>query len=115
MKKITLSFQLMAAIIAVTILQVCAGTAAAGTCAQPTLNPLTKSGFSTVSVYIETATSGASLVYTLSGSGAVGGIIRNRTGTVTITVPTGGRTVLSVVAIKSGYYDSPTATGTYTN
>jgi len=114
MKKITLSFQLMAAIIAVTILQVCAGTAAAGTCAQPTLTPAAGSG-SRVSVYIETATAGASLVYTLSGSGAIGGIIRNRTGTVSVTVPIHGTTALSVVAIKSGWIDSPAKTGTYTN
>ena len=113
MKKITLSFQVMAAIIAVTILQVGAGTAAAGTCVQPTLDPTTGSG-STVSVNIATATTGAYLVYTLNDS-QVGVLIRNRTATVTITVPIHGRTVLSVVAIKSGSYDSPTATGTYTN
>ena len=112
MKKITLSFQVRAAIIAVTILQVCAGTAAAGTCARPTLDPTTGSG-SRVSVNIATTTTGAYLVYTLNDS-EVGVLIRNRTATVTITVPIHGRTVLSVVAIKSGWNDSPTATGTYT-
>jgi hypothetical protein len=114
MKKISLSFQVIAAIIAVTILQVCAGTATAATCATPTLVPTTKSGLSTVSVNIATATTGAYLVYTLTDS-QVGVLIRNRTATVTITVPRNGRTVLSVVAIKSGWHDSPTATGTYTN
>lgn len=113
MKKITLSFQLMAAIIAVTILQVCAGTAAARTCAQPTLIPPTGRG-SSVRVSIATTTMGAYLVYTLNDS-EVGVLIRNRTATVTITVPIHGTTVLSVVAIKSGWYDSPTKTGTYTN
>ena len=114
MKKITLSFQVMAAIIAVTILQVCAGTAAAaGTCAQPTLNPPTGSG-SSVRVSIATATTGAYLVYTLNDS-QVGVLIRNRTATVTITVPIHGRTVLSVVAIKSGWRDSAAAVGTYRN
>ena len=114
MKKITLSFQLMAAIIAVTILQVCAGTAAAGQCAKPTLTPPSSGSGSPVSVALYTATSGAYLVYRLNDS-EVGVLIRRSSATVTITVPIHGTTKLSVVAIKSGYTDSAEATGNYTN
>ena len=113
MKKITLSFQVMAAIIAVTILQVCAGTAAAGTCAQPTLNPSTKTrAGSTVPVAIATATSGAWLVLTIDSS-EVGILIKRQSTTVTIYVPKWGTTVISVIAIKTGLNDSAAANGTY--
>jgi hypothetical protein len=114
MKKITLSFQVIAAIIAVTILQVCAGTAAAGTCVKPTLSPQTTPTGSPVSVLIATTTTGAWLVYTLNDS-EVGVLIKRQSATVTITVPTGRTTKLSAIAIKSGSNDSPPATGNYTN
>jgi hypothetical protein len=114
MKKISLSFQVIAAIIAVTILQVCAGTATAATCATPTLHPATKTGASTVLVTIATTTTGAYLVYTLNDS-EVGILIRRQSAQVTITVPKGGTTVLSAIAIKSGWRDSAAAVGTYRN
>src|SRR5438445_10651900 len=71
MKKISLSLDVIAAIIAVTILQACANTA--GTqcvCEKPTLTPA--SGPAAI-VIIQTATMGASLRYTLNGSTPTGG------------------------------------------
>ena len=116
MKKITLSFQVIAAIIAVTILQVCAGTAAAGTlgtCATPTLNPKTKTGAgSSVPITIATTTTGAYLVLTVDSS-AVGIQIKKQSKTVTIYIPKWGKTVISAIATKSGWTDSTPVTGTY--
>src|SRR6266496_316459 len=73
MEEITLWFAPLAAIIAMTILQACAGTA--GTrCAKPTLIPSDATHATTsVRVTIATATQGAYLRYTLDGSTPTGG------------------------------------------
>jgi hypothetical protein len=69
MRKITLSFEVLAAIIAVTILQACAGTSA-----KRTLTPPGYSGpVHRVTVTIRTATTGAYLRYTLDRSTPTGG------------------------------------------
>jgi chitobiase/beta-hexosaminidase-like protein len=119
MKKITLSFNVLAAIIAVTILQACVNTT--GTqcvCAKPTLTPTSGSGHagSTIGVTIATATKGAYLRYTLDGSKPTGGssghgtLIPAQSGTVPDVF---GRT-LKALAYKAGCADSPIAVGYYT-
>ena len=79
MKKITVSFAVLAAIIAMTIPQACVGTA--GTqCAKPTLIPSDAIHATTfVTVTIATATAGAYLRYTLDGSTPTGGLSGNAT------------------------------------
>ncbi|PYK15059.1 MAG: hypothetical protein DME64_08275 [Verrucomicrobia bacterium] len=115
MKKITLSLDVIAAIIAVTILQACANTA--GTqcvCEKPTLTPA--SGPAAI-VIIKTATMGASLRYTLNGSTPTGGTSGHGT---PIAAQSGsvpgplvfGRT-LKAIAYKAGCSDSLIAVGKY--
>jgi len=75
-KKITPSFEVLSAIIAVTVLQAFASTAgmAATQCAKPMLTPpWSSSPVQTVTVTITTATTGAYLRYTLNGSTPTGG------------------------------------------
>jgi Chitobiase/beta-hexosaminidase C-terminal domain len=122
-EKITISFAALAAIVAMTILEGCAGTAErAGTqCAKPTLTPSDASNaITSVTVTIATATTGAYLCYTLDGSRPTGGSSGNGTqiqatrGTVTVTFgvgPTG--TTLKAIAYKEGLVDSPIAVGNY--
>jgi hypothetical protein len=117
MKKITLSFQLLAAIVAVTILQVCAGTARG--VPPPTLNPSTEhvtctdgkcnNGRCPVTVTITTTPEVHYLVFWFDNS-QVGPVKRSP---VTVTFPTtrSGRK-LKAKAIKGGHYSS-TAVGTY--
>jgi len=74
MKKITLSFEVLPAIIAVAILQACATTTTTTQCAKPTLIPPLLSGpVHSVTVTITTATTGAYLRYTIDGSTPTGG------------------------------------------
>jgi hypothetical protein len=118
MEKITLSFAPLAAIIAMTILQACAGTA--GTrCAKPTLIPSDATHATTqVRVTIATATEGAYLRYTLDGSTPTGGPSGNGTqipaakGSVVFTVGPREKT-LQAIAYKEGLADSSIAIGTY--
>jgi hypothetical protein len=127
MKKITLSFNVLAAIVAVTILQACANTTGgpATQCAQPTLTPPGASAAppgSTIPVTIRTATTGAYLRYTLDGSiptcgsSGHGTTIPAESGTVPVPIPTVfGRTLkLQAIACKTGLTDSPIAVGYYT-
>jgi hypothetical protein len=113
MKKITLSFDVLAAIIAVTVLQACASTT--GTqcvCAKPTLTP---PGGTDGTVTICTTTKGAYLRYTLDGTKPTGGssghgtLIPAQCGSVDVF----GRT-LKALAYKTGCADSPIAVGYYT-
>jgi hypothetical protein len=123
MDKIMLSFAPLAAIIAMTILQACAGTAgtAATKCAKPTLTPSDASNaITSVTVKIATATSGAYLRYTLDGSTPTGGPSGNGTeitassGTVLVEFGLGpGGTTLKAIAYKEGLGDSPVAVGNY--
>ena len=117
-KKITLSFKALAAIIAVTILQACAGTV--GTqCAKPTLTPPGVSGpVLNVTVTIKTATTGAYLCYTLDRSTPTGGPsghgtrIAAASGKVAFHFDARGRT-LKAIAYKAGWVDSLIAVGNY--
>jgi hypothetical protein len=119
MRKITLSFKVLAAIIAVTILQACATKAVgpATQCAKPTLTPPNGSGQAgpPIRVTIATATQGAHLRYTLNGtapsgsSGSNGTLIPAQQGVVPDVF---GRT-LRAIAFKPGLTDSPIAGGNY--
>ena len=118
MNKMTLSFEIVAAIIAVMILQACAGTA--GTqCAKPTLIPSDATHATTsVMVRITTKTAGAYLRYTLDGSTPSGGLSGNGTqiaaasGKVSFRVGPREKT-LKAIAYKPGLADSSIAEGTY--
>jgi len=115
MKKITLSFNVLAAIIAVTILQACASiTGTQCACAKPTLTP---PGGTAGTVTISTTTKGAYLRYTLDGtiptcgSSGNGTLIPAQSGAVDVF----GRTLkLQAIACKAGCADSPIAVGNYT-
>jgi len=121
MEKTILSFAALAAIIAMTILQGCVGTASkAGTqCARPTLIPSDATSATLyVTVRITTRTEGAYLRYTLDGSTPTGGTAGNGT---QIAAPTGKaeftvgprEKTLKVIAYKEGLADSPVAEATY--
>jgi hypothetical protein len=125
MKKISLSFEVLAAIIAVTILQACASTAVPTKtqCATPTLNPEHGTGGagSPITVTIETATVGAWLCYTTNGTTPTvvplnGKIIKAQRWNVTFPLPNVfGRTMkLQAIAFKLGLANSSVAVGTYT-
>jgi hypothetical protein len=118
MKKITVSFAVTAAIIAVTLLQGCAGTTATQ-CAKPTLIPSDATHATTsVAVRITTKTAGAYLRYTLDGSTPTGGLSGNGTqiaaasGKVSFRVGPREKT-LKAIAYKPGLADSSIAEGTY--
>jgi hypothetical protein len=109
-KKITLSFDVLAAIIAVTILQACAKTALMQ-CAQPTLTP---PGAPATTVTIKTTTTGAYLRYTLDGSTPTGGYgtpIAAQSGSLAGPLVF-GRT-LKAIAYKAGWDDSLVVVGKY--
>ena len=119
MKKIILSFEVLAAIIAVTILQACAATTTTTQCAKPTLTPPGYSGTArNATVTIKTATAGAYLRYTLDGSTPTGGSSGNGTqiaatsGKVSFTVGPREKT-LKAIAYTAGLADSRIAEGTY--
>jgi len=124
MKKITLSFDVLAAIITVTILQACASVGGLTQCATPTLTPEKASGApgSTIMVTISTTTTGANLCYTIDGttptdgSSPHGKVIAAQSGTVQVRFPdVFGRTLkLQAIAFKPGLTDSPVAAGYYT-
>jgi hypothetical protein len=120
MKKITLSFNVLAAIVAATILQACANTAGLTQCATPTLTPPSGSGpaGSAITVTIATSTIGAYLCYTrdgttpTDGSSPHGTVIKAQHGPVPVVF---GRTLkLQAIAFKPGLTDSPIGVGNYT-
>ena len=121
MEKIIVVFAALALMIAMTILQGCAGTAstAATQCAKPTLIPSDATNATmTVTVKITTKTAGAYLRYTLDGSTPTGGSSGNGTqiaaasGKVLFTLGPREKT-LKAIAFKPGLADSPIAEGTY--
>jgi chitobiase/beta-hexosaminidase-like protein len=121
MEKITVLFAAVTAIIAMTILQACVGTArTAGTqCAKPTLTPSDASRATTsVTVTIRTATAGAYLRYTLDGSTPTGGSSGNGTeiaaasGKISFTLGPKEKT-LKAIAYKTGLADSSIAEANY--
>ncbi|HET6887826.1 MAG TPA: chitobiase/beta-hexosaminidase C-terminal domain-containing protein [Candidatus Udaeobacter sp.] len=115
MKEITLSFAVLAAIIAVTIPQAGAVTQ----CAKPTLTPPGYSGTArNATVTIKTATAGAYLRYTLDGSTPTGGpsghgaLITAASGKVSFGFDARGKT-LKAIAYKAGLVNSLIAVGNY--
>jgi Fn3 domain-containing protein len=113
MKKITLSFLVLAAIIAVVVSLWCPPITFR--CAKPTLSPPSYSGpMNPKPVTITTATTGAHLIYTLNGSTPTpsnGTVIWAATGTVPVdTTPT---KTLKARAYKKCFYPSYIASGTY--
>jgi hypothetical protein len=120
MNKITLSFEILATIIAVALLQACGGVAVTpGTqCAMPTLAPPSKSGpaGNPITVAITTATKGAYLHWTddgsePGGSSGKGNLIKASSGPA----PTVFGRTLKAIAFKAGLGDSPIAVGHYTS
>jgi hypothetical protein len=120
MKKVALSFDVLAAIIAVTILQACANVASLTTqCATPKLDPPGGSGpaGSSISVRISTATVGARLRYTTDGSkptSTYGTLIAAESGSAPIPCVFGRTLKLQAIAFKPGLTDSAIAVGYYT-
>ena len=119
MKKTTLSFEVLAAIIAVAVLQACTTTTAKSQCAKPTLDPSSGSGHagSTIRVTIATATLGAKLRYTTDGSTPTGGhgtLIAAQSGSAPVPCVFGRTLKLQAIAFKPGLTDSAIAVGYYT-
>jgi hypothetical protein len=113
MKKISLSFDVLAAIIAVTILQACAKTAIEQ-CATPTLTPPSASGpkDAPITVMIATKTKGANLRWTDDGSKPTSGygkLIKAESGPA----PTVFGRTLKAIAFEAGYSDSSVVVGEY--
>jgi len=121
MEKIALSFAALTAVIAMTMLQACVGTAgtAVTQCAKPTLIPSDATHATTsVTVRIATKTEGAYLRYTLDGSTPTGGSSGNgmqipaASGKISFTVGPREKT-LKAIAYKPGLTDSSIAEATY--
>ena len=121
MEKTVLSFAALAAIIVMTILQGCVGTAGKPDtqCAKPTLIPSDATSATLyVRVRITTRTAGAYLRYTLDGSTPTGGPAGNGTqieaarGKVVVEFGASG-TTLQAIAYKEGLADSLIAVGKY--
>jgi hypothetical protein len=115
MKTTTFSFAVLAAIIAVTILQACATTATTTQCTKPTLTPASGGPASSVTVTIKTATTGAYLRYTLDGTtptSSHGTLIPAASGTASFHIWPPGKT-LKAMAYKAGWTNSLIAVGYY--
>jgi hypothetical protein len=117
MKKITLSFNVLAAIVVATILQACAGKAVTTQCAKPTLTPATETGPAghSIVVTIRTETTDAYLRWTddgttpTCGSSGHGKLINASSGPA----PTVFGRTLRAIACKAGLTPSPIAVGNY--
>jgi hypothetical protein len=114
MKKTTLSFNVLAAIIAVTILQACAKTAGFTQCATPTLEPPHKSGprDAPITVIVTTTTKGANLRWTDNNSTptpSYGNLIKAESGPA----PTVFGRTLRAIAFEPGFSPSSVAVGEY--
>jgi hypothetical protein len=110
-------FEVLAAIIAVTILQACATETTTAQCAKPTLSPPGGTfGVRRVTVTIRTVTTGAYLRYTLDRSTPTGGPsghgtkIAAASGQVTFGI---GHKQLKAIAYKAGWTTSLIAVGDY--
>ena len=117
MKTTVSSFEVLAAMIAVTILQACATATTTTQCAKPTLSPPGVSGpVHSVTVTIKTATTGAYLRYTLDRSAPTGGPSGHGTKIAAasgkVTFPIGHKT-LKAIAYKAGWTTSLIAVGEY--
>ena len=122
MEKVTFLFASLATIVAMTILQACAGMAGsvATQCAKPALTPSDATRATTsVVVRIATRTPGAYLRYTLDGSIPTGGPSGNGTqiaaasGKISFAVGRREKT-LKAIAYKPGLADSDIAEANYT-
>ena len=122
MRKVTFSFTALTTIVAMTVLQACAGTTGsiATQCAKPTLTPSDATRATTsVTVKITTRTPGAYLRYTLDGSAPIGGPSGNGTqiaaasGKISFTVGRREKT-LKAIAYKPRLADSEVAEANYT-
>lgn len=122
MQDVRFSFDVLITIVAMAILQACAGASSnvATQCAKPTLTPSDATRATTsVTVKITTRTPGAYLRYTLDGSTPVGGSSGNGTeitaasGRISFTVGRREKT-LKAIAYKSGMADSEIAEANYT-
>jgi Chitobiase/beta-hexosaminidase C-terminal domain len=115
MQRIIVSLEVLAAIIAMTILHACAGMEGMR-CAKPTLTPPSARGrVNTLKVTIKTATKRAYLRYTLDGSTPTAGHgtrIKASSGKVTFRFGRRGRT-FKAIAYKAGWADSAIAVGNY--
>jgi hypothetical protein len=117
MKKFSLSFQVLAVIIAVTILQACASKAVTTQCAKPILRPATETGprDAPITVSIRTETTDAYLRWTddgtmpTCGSSGHGKLINASSGPA----PTVFGRTLRAIACKAGLTPSPIAVGNY--
>jgi hypothetical protein len=118
--KITLSFQLLPAIIAVTILQAYSGTAAAARCATPTFNPNGGTVCGNITVTI-TITARAHLVYWFDNN-QLGRVKRQRSVTVIFPTAESGRKLYAIACPglntpdcreRNGLRPSLVAVGTY--
>jgi len=119
MNKMTFSFELVAAITAVAILQACANMAVKTQCATPKLDPDGGSGHagSSIRVTISTTTTGASLRYTTDGSKPTPGygtLIAAQSGSAPIPCVFGRTLRLQAIAFKPAWTDSAIAVGYYT-
>jgi hypothetical protein len=120
MKKITLWLEVIAAIIAVAILQACTTTTGTTTttgkcqCEQPTLNPTSAHATvdTPVTVRLKTNTPGAKVRYKVTGIPLITGSTTAESGTVTFKIQVFGRT-LTATAYKPGCADSAPAVGHY--
>jgi hypothetical protein len=115
MKTPTFSSAVLAAIIAVTILQGCAATTTTTQCAKPTLSPASGGPVPSVTVTIKTTTTGAYLRYTLDGStptSSHGTLIPAASGTASFHIWPPGKT-LKAIAYKAGWVNSLIAVGYY--
>jgi hypothetical protein len=117
MKTTVFSFEVLATMIAVTILQACAGTTTTTQCAKPTLSPPAVSGpVHRVTVTIRTATTGTYLRYTLDRTTPTGGPSGHGTKIAAasgqVTFPIGHKT-LEAIAYKAGWTTSLIAVGEY--
>ncbi len=115
MKKITLSFNVLAAIVAATILQACASRwATQCVCAKPTLTPSSANGpaGNTITVTIATRRRGlicdtrSMVLHRLADHRLTARVIKSQSGTVPVPIPTVfGRTLkLQAIAFKAGMH-----------
>lgn len=120
MKKITFWFEVIAAIIAVAILQACTSTSIGTTtggkcqCETPSLDPssVTDHVGKIVMVTLKTNTPGAKVRWRLTGIVPNNGSTQGQTGTVPVKIEVFGRT-MTATAYKPGCADSPPAEGHY--
>ena len=120
MKKIAVSVNVLAAIIAVAILQACASTVVRTQCATPKLDPDGGSGPAGSSIRVRITTAmppGANMRYTTDGNkptSSYGTLIPAQSGYVPIPCVFGRTMKLQAIAFKPGWTPSAIGVGYYT-